>query len=105
MILFIAILVLLFLIIGELSVFKTFGDLLTEEEIDEFFEKEFEDYSLTYSANMKTSLFYKQDSPYVASLPFSFFEKYYIEGIGTIPRWNHWSKFLTHVTIITKKKL
>lgn len=42
-------------------------------------------------------------NPYISKVPFSFFSKYYIHGLGTIPRWSKLHKRVNEYFVIAIK--
>lgn len=76
---------------------SVYGPLLSSEDLNSYFERNFGKYKELNFLNSDILSGYLYDLPYVAKGSGSLLSKWHIEDWGRIPRWSGWSKELDKV--------
>ena len=92
-------------IINEVITLSVFGRLISTQKLNEFFEKNLQDYQDEFLTGERPNrMFYgiavgnrELRLPFIAKVPMGTFTKWYIQGKGQIPRWSKWSKELDKI--------
>lgn len=81
--------------IMEVLTFVTWGEWISESELDVFFDKHINNYHINTHASRKMfSSNFDENLPFIARRSFAVLTAWSIDDHGTIPRWSKWNKKL-----------
>ena len=91
--------VLVFIIVAmELSTFFVYGGFIDKEIEEMYMNLDESELRLNiYNPSILSTRYF------ITHVPFSFFVKYYINGIGTVPKWSKLHKKINHYFIVATK--
>jgi len=91
------------LLMSSLPSLMIYGKPISEKTLDIFFRMSLLKYKLN---KFNTSMFYGFNLPYISSISFCIFAKWYVDDYGTIPRWSKWHKIINerHAELMKGRK-
>lgn len=84
----------------EFGTIEIFGGFVSKQVTDMYMN--LDESKLTLN-QFDSSILTTSEYPYISKVPFSFFSKYYISGLGTIPRWSKLHKRVNEYFVIAIK--